>query len=340
MIYLSFSLVCNPGLAQTYNKTELNEAIAWADSLIENDPRQFLKNVESIIIHADGTTIFEKYYNESSPDSLHHIQSQTKSVVAILIGIAIDKGFVPSEREPVYNYFPDYLPSGDKLKSILTIHDVLAMSAGFDWRESEHLENSANDNLNMFESDSYLHYVLSKPTMIPGSQWFNYNSGCPVIIAGIIEKATGMKLDTFAEKYLFKPLGIDHYRWIKDSTGLCHAGGGLFLKPADMLKIGVMILNEGAFENQQIVSKAWISKATQPHLPTRYDISRYGYFFWIREMVAASGSKLRVLSAEGAGGQKLYILPDANMVIAFTEHNYQTPQVGPIFLKESILPLF
>jgi CubicO group peptidase (beta-lactamase class C family) len=160
-----------------------------------------------------------------------------------------------------------------------------------------------------------------------------------MIIAGIIEKASKMRLDRFAEKYLFNPLGIDDYRWIKDLTGFCHAGGGLHIKPADMMKIGLLVMNQGRWNNEQIISEKWISKVVHPYIATNFGNSEYGYFWWINEYPLSQGRTVTVVSAEGAGGQKLYIFPDYKLVIAFTERNYTTPQVSPMFIMESILPL-
>ena len=168
---------------------------------------------------------------------------------------------------------------------------------------------------------------------------FKYNSGLPMIVAGIIEKSTKMKLYEFAKKYLFEPLQIKKFRWQKDSTGFCHAGGGLFLKPMDMMKIGILVMKNGKWEKQQIISENWIKKATCSYLQTSFDISTYGYFWWIREMKTGEVKTTRVITAEGAGGQKMYIFPECQLIIAFTERNYSTPQVSPMFITESILPL-
>ncbi|HBE42229.1 MAG TPA: hypothetical protein DDW27_13650 [Bacteroidales bacterium] len=148
-----------------------------------------------------------------------------------------------------------------------------------------------------------------------------------------------MKLEEFAGKYLFKPLEIKYYRWQKDSTGFCHAGGGLSLKPIDMLKIGILILNNGRWNNQLLISAQWIRKSTDSYLPTNFDASTYGYFWWIREYNINGVKATRVITAEGAGGQKMYIFPEYQLIIAFTERNFSTPQVSPLFIKESILPL-
>jgi CubicO group peptidase (beta-lactamase class C family) len=324
---------------QIIDNQALDLAISKADSIISADNRVFFRNVESLIVYSHGEIQFEKYYNGYKKDSLHHTQSQTKSIVSLLMGIAIDKGFVKSEHLLVSEYFPEYFRKDDSLKSAVSIRDLLTMSAGFGWEEMLPMNDPANDNINMFNSGNWLSYALSRSMIQRPFTGFKYNSGCPMIVAGIIEKATKMRLDEFAIRYLFEPLNIQRYSWLKDSTGFCHAGGGLYLKPMDMMKIGIMVMNEGKWKNQQVISENWIRKATSSYLPTSFDTSTYGYFWWIREMITGASKTTRVISAEGAGGQKLYIFPEYQLIIAFTERNYSTPQVGHIFITESILPI-
>jgi CubicO group peptidase (beta-lactamase class C family) len=339
MAIVSILLTANSSFCQKVDTAKLDSALAKADRIITTDNRSFFKNVESVIVFSHGAIIFEKYYNGFIKDSLHQIQSQTKSVVSLLMGIAIDKGYIKSEYEPVSRYFPDEFNKEGGLKSSVTIKDLLTMSAGFEWEEMLPFDDPKNDNMNMFNSGKWLKYALSRPMAKKPFTEFKYNSGCPMIVAGIIEKAAKMKLDEFAARYLFEPLKIKRFRWQKDSTGFCHAGGGLFLKPGDMLKIGGVVMNVGKWDNQQLVSENWIRKATESHLSTSFDTSAYGYFWWIREMTTNGGKTTKIVSAEGAGGQKLYIIPEYKMIVAFTERNYVTPQVGSLFLRESILPI-
>jgi CubicO group peptidase (beta-lactamase class C family) len=344
MMKRNIALVCAliPGLisfSQNIDNLALDSAILMADRIISTDNRAFFKNVESFIVHSHSEIKFEKYYNGFKKDSLHHTQSQTKSIVSLLMGIAIDKGYIKSENDPVSSYFPEYFRKEDNLKSSVTIRDLLTMSAGFEWEEMLPMNDPKNDNMNMFRSYKWLNYALTRPMAKEPFTEFKYNSGLPMIVAGIIEKATKMKLEEFAAKYLFEPLGIKSYRWQKDSTGFCHAGGGLYVKPMDMMKIGIMVINNGKWENQQIISENWIRKSTSSYLPTSFDISNYGYFWWIRDRNTTGGKTTRVISAEGAGGQKMYIFPEYQLIISFTERNYTTPQVSPLFITESILPL-
>ncbi len=334
-----FAVVSLSIASQSFKRALPDSVIQTADRIIETDSRQFFRNVQSLIVYDNGVVVFEKYYHGAAKDSLYQIQSQTKSIVALLMGIAIDRGFVGSEEEAVSAWFPGYFNAGDPLKAKVTIRDLLTMSAGFVWEEMIPFDDPANDNMNMYRSGHWLEYALTRSMKQEHYTGFTYNSGCPMIVAGIIEQASGRKLDEFAREYLFQPLGIDRFRWLKDSTGFCHAGGGLFLRRADMLKIGILMLNEGKWGEQQVIPGQWISKVTNPVFDTGFDNSRFGYFWWIREMKAGSGKNTTVYSAEGAGGQKIYIFPEYRLVIGLTEQNYNTPQVGQVFIRESVLPV-
>ncbi len=339
IVFMFGLLTATNAFSQKIDNAKLDSAIIVADRIITTDNRVFFKNVESIIVYSQGDNRFEKYYNGFSKDSLHHIQSQTKSIVSLLMGIAIDKGFIKNENEPVSRYFPEYFNKKDTLKSTVTIKHLLTMSAGFQWEEMIPPTDPGNDNMNMFNSGDWLKYALSRPMETKPFTVFNYNSGYPMIVAGIIEKSSKMTIEEFAKKYLFEPLGINEYRWLKDSKGFCHAGGGLYLKPGDVLKIGVLVMNNGSFKNQQVISDGWIKRVTGSYFPTNIDISTYGYYWWLREMRTSEGKTTKQISAEGAGGQKLYLFPEYQLIIAFTERNYNTPQVSPIFIRESVLPL-
>jgi len=333
IVFSSSSLVAQASISA------LDNAIIKAEDRIETSSMPSFRNLESFLVWSEGDFKHKKYYNGVSGTTLHQIQSQTKSIVSLLMGIAIDKGFVKSEDEPVSDFFPEYFNSQDSLKSLVTIRDMLTMSAGFEWEEMVPFNDPRNDNINMNYSGSYLQYVLSRPMAAKPFTEFKYNSGSPMIVAGIIEKASKMPLDKFAEKYLFNPLNIVDYRWIKDSTGFCHAGGGLFLKPVDMVKTGILVLNEGRWEGNLIVSEDWIRKSWQPYFLTTFTEHSYGYFWWIKEMKVSGSETIKVISAQGAGGQYMYIIPEFRLIVAFTENNFGTPLVGPFIFNTYILPV-
>ncbi|MFH0842761.1 MAG: serine hydrolase [Bacteroidota bacterium] len=316
----------------------LDNAIIKAENRIETSSIPSFRNLESFIVWHAGSYKHINYYNGVSGEALHQVQSQTKSVVSLLLGIAIDKGFVKSENEPLSSFFPEYFNIGDSLKSSVTIRDLLTMSAVFQWEEMLPFNDQRNNNIQMNYSGNYLKYALSRPMASRPYTEFKYNSGAPMIVAGIIEKTSGMPMDKFAEKYLFNPLSIYEYRWIKDSIGLCHAGGGLFLKPEDILKIGVLVLNNGRWEGKNIVSDEWIKKSCEPYFNTTFSDFKYGYFWWIKDIKVTETKTTKVISAQGAGGQYMFILPEYDLIVAFTENNFGTPLVGPFLFEAYIMP--
>lgn len=330
--------IAAPVYGQPQGKTKLDSVLLDANNKIETNTSASFKNIESFIVVNKGVAKFEKYYGGINKDSLHHIQSQTKSIMSLLLGIAIDQGYIKSEEEPVADYFPEYFSTEDQLKSSVKIKDLLTMSAGFVWEEMLPQDDPKNDNANMFRSRKWLHYALLRPMAKTPFTTFKYNSGNPMIVAGIIEKASRMKLDEFAEKNLFIPLGITRYRWLKDSTGFCHAGGGLYLKPVDVVKIGILIQNKGIWESKQIISETWLNKAFQSYFTTEFSGNGYGYFWWVKEMKVNGDKTTKVISAQGAGGQYMYVIPEYDLVVSFTERNYSTPIIGPWILANVILP--
>jgi CubicO group peptidase (beta-lactamase class C family) len=335
LILFIFSCIYTVGQS---SYSSLDKAIIKAENRIETSSMPSFRNLESFIVWAENEFKFERYYNGISGQTLHQVQSETKSIVSLLMGIAIDKGFVKSESVTVSEFFPEYFNGHDSLKSLVTIRDLLTMSGGFRWEEMLPFNDPDNDNYHMNYSRSYLQYVLSRPMAARPFTEFRYSSGSPMIVAGIIEKAAAMPLDIFAEKYLFNPLNITEFRWIKDSTGFCHAGGGLFLKPSDMVKIGILVLNKGKWKGQTIVSEDWMNKSCQPYFLTTFSDSSYGYFWWIKEIKTGDNKTTRMISAQGAGGQYMYIIPEYRIIIAFTENNFGTPLVGPMLFNEYIVP--
>jgi CubicO group peptidase (beta-lactamase class C family) len=307
-----------------------------ADKIIEADARESFKNFDSLIVLRQGRPVFEKYYNGIRGDAPHTMQSQTKSVTALLLGAAIDQGFLKSENEPVSRFFPAAFDAADKLKTAMTIKHLLTMSAGIDWEEMLPQEDPKNDNTKMFRSEDWLAYVLARPMAVSPGTVFKYNSGSPIMVAAIIEKATGLRLEEFARKALFEPLEINDFTWLKNSKGFCHAGGGLALKPMDMAKIGELVLNKGIWKGRRIISEGWIERATTPRFMTEFDKSGYGYFWWTKDYDLGDGRKTRVISSRGAGGQYTHILPEYGIVMAFTERNSTTPQVGGMILGDLI----
>jgi len=276
--------------------------------------------MHSVLIVNDNKLIVEKYYNKWQKDTIHDIQSATKSVASALIGIAIDKGFIKSVNKKMVSMFADFtFDRSDSLKKTIRLKDMLTMSAGIQWNEQTIMYNEPGNSLtDMYALEkNWIEYILKLPvTDTPGTK-FNYSSGISILLGKIIEQSTKMSVQKFAEKYLFGPLGIQKYHW-SEYFGVAHCGGGLYLTPLDMAKIGNLYYNEGSLEGKQIISKNWIKESLLPRFRTDYKTS-YGYQWWIMDSLFDFRP---VPFASGNGWQFIFIIKEFKMVVVTTGHNY------------------
>ena len=258
------------------------------------------------------------YYKESK---LHTIQSVSKSVTSALIGIAIERGEIPSIDEKISSYFPEYKAYfNDPLKQSITVQDLLTMTAGIKWDEgSTAYTNPLNDAANMESSEDWLEYILTLPmNSIPGEN-FIYNSGITILLSHILYKATNMHIDEYAKKYLFGPLGISNFYWKKTPTGLIDAEGGLYLSSRDFAKIGYLYLQDGQWNNKQLLTKKWVKSTMLPDTHIPESTRKYGYQWWL--VPNPNNENSWIYSGSGYGGQYLLVFPENQLVVVFTGWN-------------------
>ena len=291
-------------------------------------------NMHSVLVFQDGRTVYEQYFNSYNADSLHDTRSAFKSITSLLIGIAIDKGLIKNVDQKVSSFFPeDTVFASDRLKSQMRIRDLLETRSGFDCEEW----NSTHDcESEMEKAQDWVKFSLALPMKNPpGAEWA-YTSCATMILSGIIEKASGMPVMQFAQAHLFSKLGITHYRWTVDPSGHGMTAGSFFIRPQDMLKIGQLVLNQGKWQGQQIVSRRWIQESTQAQIliqessfvrSSRSKVAfpqevYYGYQWYNEVIKTTSGMSFPVVFASGNGGQYILIIRQLKMVIVFTQGNY------------------
>lgn len=276
--------------------------------------------LDAFLVAQHGKLILEEYFYLGGRDRLHSIQSVTKSVNSLLIGTARDQGLIGNLDEPLRNYFPKY---ADSIRTNATLRHALTMSAALDWKEDIPYSNPENDAVRMNQSSDLYKYVLTKnpdPVDKPGGR-FEYNSGLSMLLGGVVLQATGKPANDYARETLFKNLGINDFAWTT-MGGKVHTGGGLFLRPRDLLKIGQMVLDSGKWNGRQVVSESWISESTAFILPTTQGSKDFGYGYqWWRAVSRRGANALPLIFASGYGGQMLYIVPDLDLVILTFHHN-------------------
>ena len=196
----------------------------------------------------------------------------------------------------------------------------MSMKSGLDWNEQSSYNSLGNSEFQMVDSEDWIKYVLSKPVKDTPGTIFYYNTGGIHLISAIIKSTTGLLANDFARKYLFEPLGIYAYQWVTDSTGYpCTGGtdGGLGIRTRDLAKIGWLFLKDGMWKGKRVISEAWIKEATQKITQRGRGNTYYGYN-WSSGSMSFNGEIYEYTAAFGYGGQTLYLIPDKDLIIAFT----------------------
>jgi len=343
------------------------EALATLDAEISAGEHG---NIDGLLVIRHGKVIFDTRYSRDyaalnpDPDAppgpynyydsnwhpwysdnpqLHTMQSVSKSVLAVLLGIAMQQGLVPPVDTPALALLTGRnIKDMDGPKSTITIADLLTMRSGLSWdEENVPYTDPRNDCAVMEASDDWVQFVLDKPmSTTPGSKYV-YNSGVTMVLAELLEQLTGQTVAAYAEAELFAPLGIDAYYWKHTPSGLADAEGGLYLAPGDIAKIMKLYLDGGRWNDQQVVSKEWITSSLMPATVSTYpgegvyEQAGYGYQWWIYSdyigQTAWGGS--------GYGGQIPVVLPGLDLIVVFTGWNIYGPASDPLTLiRDRIVP--
>lgn len=323
--------------AQQMNSTTLTEMYDFI--------KQYNLNFHSVLITRNGYIIDENYlynaeitgeqkFNTTSSymirknGSLHILYSCTKSVISLLIGIAIEKGYITSVNETIYNIFPDKWIYGDSKKNI-NIEDLLTIRSGLQWDEGFDAFS------NWWIYNISLDYVLKKPLVsLPGTD-FEYSSGNVQLLSAVIQNKTGMKTSEFAHANLFSPIGIKAEEWEWDEidwewgTGaldkISFGGWGLFMSPRAMARLGILSLNIGNWNGTQIVNENWISTSTKNHVGS----PQYGYLFWLKNN--------EYYYAAGYMGQRLIVIPEYGIVIVLFSEIFDIDYATELMINDYIL---
>jgi len=278
-------------------------------------------DLRAVIVFKDDHIVAERYYNGETVDTLHDVRSAGKSVTALLVGAAIDRGKIGAVSDPVERYWP--ATHGSAVADV-TIDDVLTMRSGLAAFDEDPASPGNEDKFD--DAADPLTFLLAVPrASAPGTQ-YRYNSLTAHVAGRLVEQATGQDLQAFAAAALFAPLGIGQWQWGRDNTGHTKGQGNLSLSARDMLKIGRLVLNGGSYEGKRVISAEWIAAALAPRVHIgdgdRY-ADDYGYFWYAKKQnVAGIGAPVPVSFASGNGGNKIYVMPTLDMVVVVTSSAY------------------
>lgn len=260
---------------------------------------------------------YHPYYKSSNA---HSMQSITKTVTSVIMGIAIGRGdFLAELDTPILQFFDISTARNlDDRKLRITVRDLLTMRSGLDWEEDVPYYDPRNCSSSMEATDDWVQFVIDRPMTHEPGTFFAYSSGVSELLGYTFQRVTGQDIETYAIEHLFKPLGFrDHY-WKHTPLGLVDTQGGLYLRLHDLAKIGDTYLHDGMWNGRRIVPSDWIRQSTTPSTDARLGM-KYGFQWWLIPYGPAQGRL--AWAALGLGGQRLLVLPEEKIILVFTGWN-------------------
>ncbi|RKN79295.1 serine hydrolase domain-containing protein [Ulvibacterium marinum] len=305
---------------------------------------RILRPITSLVIVKNGYLVVNERFGEYEVSKPHTLQSVTKSITSTLVGVAIQQGFIQGLDQKILDFFPEYqtVENDESAKRAMNLQNALNMRTGQAWTGERHL-----GPLNQYKGDRMKYVLDYEMELAPGKKW-HYNSGIAILVGGLLQNATGMDTKDFAQQFLFGPLSIKSAQWSWGHKGIPHTGGGLFLTPIDLARIGYLYLRNGCWEGQQIFPEDWIHGILTNAVPLVKKFhggipAGYGGMWWLLPLEKTkTKNSFDILMAYGHWGQFLFVIPQYDMVIVMTQNDSATysEEIGPIKLLYShLLPM-
>jgi CubicO group peptidase (beta-lactamase class C family) len=307
--------------------------------------------MHSLLVLRGGKLVFERYFtapddewgHDGQPvaftaDTPHQMMSVTKTVVALLVGIARDRGMLADLDAPILSYLPEYADLRSPERDRITLRHVLMMGSGLAWNEWLPFRDPANTFAVAYHAPDPYRYLLSRPLKDEPGTRFTYNSFGSGLLVAALRDALGKPIDDFARTALAEPLGVTSFGWEKFRNGDLIGGWGLNLRPRDMAKLGQLLLDGGIWRGKRLVSASWVAEMMTPRLTV--DRRRYGYQMWVHEETV-DGRPLTWISALGRGGQKIHVVPALDLVVVMTAGYYNDDRQDTVpdeLLTRYVLP--
>ncbi|MDR2085055.1 MAG: beta-lactamase family protein [Bacteroidales bacterium] len=287
--------------------------------------RQDIEKLDPVafVIFKDGKLFYEEYWENYDESSLSNIFSASKSIIGLLIGIAIDHGYIGSVNDVISQYIPEF----DSKYDYITIDDMLTMSSGLNWKEGYNSLFSPTTKA-YYGKDLKSLILEQEPAKRPGKEFY-YSSGTTALLGLALTNATGMTVSEFASEYLWSEIGAEHdAQWSLDhENGLEKSYCCFYSNARDLARIGQLVLQNGRWEGKQIVSKSYLEKSFTPASYLRdedgYRVDYYGYHWWLLKY-----KYYNIKYARGIYGQYIITIPEHDMVIVRLGNKRDDVRVG------------
>lgn len=298
-----------PAAERLFSEGALAPVLAFAEE----------QNSKALLLVRGGRLESEHYFGDCTADQNHGLASAAKSITSLLTGIAIAEKRVPEVETPVSHWFPGF-PNANA-----TLADLLTMRGGLPYERKLQVA--------MHRAPDWLAFIRSQALARPPGERFLYSGFDPILLAAVLQNASGQPLDAYAKETLFTPLGITGTVWEGDESGLINGGSQLAMTARDLARIGLLCLRNGRWQDRQIVPSEWLEESTANQVG---GAPWYGYYWWkLPAETEASDPRLAgCYFASGAGGQHLIILPQLDTVLVRLGENPKLVPSGQKFVPE------
>ena len=313
--------------------------VETAERIVRGIVDRSWNDVHSVLLYHGGKLVMEEYFYGYGPERPHQQRSLTKSIVGALVGAAIDRGALTGVATPVVPLLGySVLANADPRKARITLGDLLTMRSGLAC--DDHDGRSPGRETEIYKAADWVKAALDLPMVSDPGTAAHYCSAGVAVAGRATERATHSSLPDFAQTALFGPLGITRgdWRWNYTLTNANTEFSQIHLRPRDMLKIGLLYADSGRWQGTQVLSKAWVAASLAPQ--TQLEDAGYGYFWWrpwLRVETPAGDERVYLHSAQGNGGQMIYVVPELDLVAVFTGGDYNSAGSPPNRIMASVI---
>lgn len=281
--------------------------------------------IHSAVTVCDGVIIDEYYENGYDENSVFRLNSVSKSFTSALVGIAIDEGKISGIDVKLSDYLPQAVGTD---KADITLRDLLTHTGGFEWYE---WGGGYSNFMEWQESENWLEYILGREMVTEPGVTFNYTTGGTHLLTAALQNAVGESVFDYGKERIFEPMGMDSVEWRTDEQGIVDGGNGISMTSRDAAKFGQMFLQDGKWNDVQIVPQSWVEQSTGLQYE-RPGYDSYGYQWWLRNL-----SGYDTYFAMGAFGQFIFVTPELDLVTVMTSTQRDNTYLPRDYFRDYVL---
>jgi CubicO group peptidase (beta-lactamase class C family) len=307
-----------------FERSDANLDEAKIRELNRRVAQRTIKDLTSIVVLRDGKLLLEEYFNGATRETLHDTRSVGKSFASALVGLALRDGFLSSVETPLGELYDlKTFANPSPAKAEVTVRDLLTMTSTFDGDDND--SDSAGNEENMYPTSNWVKFALDLPMRAGhrGVDWAYFTAGA-VLLGDVLNRRVPQGLERYADRALFKPLGITRYSWAYTPQHVVSTAGGLKLRSLDLAKFGQLYANHGKWNGAQVLPASWVDETFTPRAELPEGRGHYGYLFW-NTTYDVDHVAWSAFNASGNGGNKIFVFQNQPVVVVITATAFNTP---------------